>query len=160
MEFNVKIHCEIDVKLVFHEMLWKKISQCILPFRFWNFLTVHWAVWAPEGLKVCSTFFFNIKNGMKVFVLFLSCILRLSNHTASSFPKLQKQPFRGVVLRNFAKFTRNTCARVSFLIKLQALASNFIKKRLWHRCFPANFAKFLRIPFFTEHLQRLRNSLF
>ena len=25
-------------------------------------------------------------------------------------------------------------------------------KRLWHRCFPVNFAKFLRIPFFTEHL--------
>ena len=27
------------------------------------------------------------------------------------------------VLRNFAKFTRNTCARVSFLIKLQALTT-------------------------------------
>ena len=24
---------------------------------------------------------------------------------------------------------------------------SFIKKRLWHRCFPENFAKFLRIPF-------------
>ena len=26
------------------------------------------------------------------------------------------------------------------------------KKRLWHRCFPVNFAKFLKISFFTEHL--------
>ena len=26
------------------------------------------------------------------------------------------------------------------------------KKRLWHRCFPANLAKFPRRPFFTEHL--------
>ena len=26
-------------------------------------------------------------------------------------------------------------------------ACNFIKKRLWHRCFPVNFAKFLRTPF-------------
>ena len=26
------------------------------------------------------------------------------------------------------------------------------QKRLWHRCFPVNFAKFLRVPFFTEHL--------
>ena len=34
------------------------------------------------------------------------------------------------VLGNFAKFTENTCARVSFLIKLQASAGNFIKKRL------------------------------
>ena len=34
-------------------------------------------------------------------------------------------------------------------------ACNFIKKRLWHRCFPVNFAKFLRTPFFTEHLRWL-----
>ena len=27
-----------------------------------------------------------------------------------------------------------------------------LKKSLWHRCFPVNFAKFLRTPFFTKHL--------
>ena len=27
-----------------------------------------------------------------------------------------------------------------------------LKKGLWHRCFPVNFAKFLGAPFFTEHL--------
>ena len=27
-----------------------------------------------------------------------------------------------------------------------------LKKRLWHKCFPVNFAKFPRTPFFTEHL--------
>ena len=37
-----------------------------------------------------------------------------------------------------------TCARVFFL-----------KKRLWHRCFPLNFAKFLRTHFLTEHLRWL-----
>ena len=26
-----------------------------------------------------------------------------------------------------------------------------IKNRLWHMCFPMNFAKFLRISFLTEH---------
>ena len=53
----------------------------------------------------------------------------------------------------------NTCAIVSFLIKLQAVleslnqvaelkAYNFRKKRLfWHRCFRVNFGKFLRTPF-------------
>ena len=46
----------------------------------------------------------------------------------------------------------NTCGRVSFLIKLQAPPATLLKKRLWHRCFPVNFAKFLRPPFFTEHL--------
>ena len=45
----------------------------------------------------------------------------------------------------------NVCARVSFLIKLQAPIT-LLKKRLWHRCFPVNFTKFLRTTFFTEHL--------
>ena len=30
---------------------------------------------------------------------------------------------------------------------------NLLKKRLWHRCFPVNFVKFLRTPFFIEHLR-------
>ena len=34
-------------------------------------------------------------------------------------------------------------------------ACNFIKKRLWHRCFPVNFAEFLRPPIFIEYLQWL-----
>ena len=67
------------------------------------------------------------------------------------------------VLRNFAKFTGNTCARDSFLIKLQALSlrpAPFLKKSLWHKCFPVNFAKFLRAPFFTKYLWWLHMSLF
>ena len=30
--------------------------------------------------------------------------------------------------------------------------ATLLKKRLWHRCFPVNFAKFLRTPFIIEHL--------
>ena len=30
--------------------------------------------------------------------------------------------------------------------------ATLLKKRLWHRCFPVNFMKFLRTPFLTEHL--------
>ena len=30
-----------------------------------------------------------------------------------------------------------------------------IKKRLWYRCFPVNFAIFLRTPFLTEHRRLL-----
>ena len=45
------------------------------------------------------------------------------------------------VLRKFAKFTgKHLCQ------------SLFLKKRLWHRCFLLNFAKFLRTPFLKEHL--------
>ena len=49
----------------------------------------------------------------------------------------------------------NTCARASFLITLQASALQLFKQRLWHRCFPVNFVKFLRTPFLTKHLWRL-----
>ena len=42
----------------------------------------------------------------------------------------------------------NTRVRVSILIQLQASG-------LWHRYFPVNLAKFLRIPFLTEHLRWL-----
>ena len=43
----------------------------------------------------------------------------------------------------------STCARVSFLIKLQIPC---LKKKLLHICFPVNIAKFLRTPFVTKHL--------
>ena len=58
------------------------------------------------------------------------------------------------VFRKFAKH-RKTPVRVSFLIKLQASGlrpAALLKKRLWHRCFPVNFVKFLETPFPTEHL--------
>ena len=33
--------------------------------------------------------------------------------------------------------------------------ATLLKKSLRHRCFPVDFAKFIRTPFFTEHLQWL-----
>ena len=40
----------------------------------------------------------------------------------------------------------------SFCYKVAGLRpATLIKKRLWHRCFPMSFAKFLRTSFFTEH---------
>ena len=56
-------------------------------------------------------------------------------------------------LKNFAKFTGKHCTRVSFLIKSQAC--NFIKKRLWHMCFPVNFEKFLRTRFLQNTSGRM-----
>ena len=46
------------------------------------------------------------------------------------------------VRRTFAKFTRKQLCQSPF----------FIKKSLWYRCFPVNFAEFLRTPFLMEHL--------
>ena len=60
---------------------------------------------------------------------------------------------RKSVLRNFAKFTGKypcLCLR----------AATLLKKRLWHRCFPVNFAILLRTPSFTEHLRWLLLNVF
>ena len=58
------------------------------------------------------------------------------------------------VPRNFEKFTgKHLCPSLFF--KKETL----LKKILWHRCFPVNFAKFLRTPFLTEHLQETDSVL-
>ena len=63
--------------------------------------------------------------------------------------------FKISVLKIIAISQQNTCVEV-FFNKIAGLqACNFIKKRLQHRCFPVKFTKFLRTPFFTEHLQWL-----
>ena len=50
----------------------------------------------------------------------------------------------------------NTCTRASFFKKVAGLRpATLLQKRLWYRCFPMNFEKFLRTPFFIEHLWRL-----
>ena len=60
------------------------------------------------------------------------------------------------IFRNFAKFTENHQSQGSFFIKVAGLRSTtLLKKRLWHRCFPVNCAKFLKTPFLTEHLRWL-----
>ena len=66
---------------------------------------------------------------------------------------VQRCSVKKVFLEIAQNSQENTCARDFFLIKLKAC--NFIKKSLWHRCFPVNFAKFLRTPFLTEHLRWL-----
>ena len=55
--------------------------------------------------------------------------------------------FKIGVVKNFAIFIGNICVGL-FLIKLQPFkACNFIKKRLQHKCFLVNIAKFLRTAF-------------
>ena len=57
------------------------------------------------------------------------------------------------VLKNFAKFTRKQLCQSLFSNKVAGLRpSTLLKKRLWHRCFPVNFEKFLRTPTYIEHL--------
>ena len=57
-----------------------------------------------------------------------------------------------VILETSQNSQENTYAPVSFLIKLQRPAT-VLKKRPWHRCFPVNFAKYLRTFFFAKQLR-------
>ena len=57
------------------------------------------------------------------------------------------------VLRNFTKFTgKHLCQSLFFNNVAGLRPATLLKKGLWRRCFPVNFVKFLRTPFFTEHL--------
>ena len=79
----------------------------------------------------------------KVFRVFIVRIKFLSMNYLSSPEtlKFQKQPpnlfYKKGILKNFAKLTGKHLYQ-SLQLKL--------KKGLWHRCFPVNFAKFLRTP--------------
>ena len=57
------------------------------------------------------------------------------------------------VLWNFTKFAgKNLCQRLFFSKAAGPRPGTLLKKRLWHRCVPVNLVKFLRTPFFREHL--------
>ena len=72
----------------------------------------------------------------------------------------KKQPpecsVRKGVLRNLAKFNGKHLCQSLFFNKAAGLRpATLLKKRLWYRCFPVNFAKFLRTPFLQNTSGRL-----
>ena len=67
---------------------------------------------------------------------------------------IRRQPPEVFNKKGFLKISQNSlenaCARAPFLKK----------RRLWHKCFPVNFAKFLRIPFLQNTSgRRIQNPL-
>ena len=81
-------------------------------------------------------------------------VILLTNNSSGSFTKdlekveavVQRCSVKKVFLEISQNLQENTCARVSFFNKL-ANSATFLKKRLWHKCFPVNFAKSLRTLF-------------
>ena len=63
--------------------------------------------------------------------------------------------FKNFVIRKFAKF-RGKHLRKTEENRLRP--TTLLKKRIWHRCFPVNFEKFLATHFLTEHLRRLHGK--
>ena len=85
----------------------------------------------------------------------------LSQSTLSSFHTLLRSSRPEVfckkgVLKNFEKFTGKHLCHSLFFNKVAGLRpATLLKKKLWHRCFPVNFSKFLRTSFVREHLRWL-----
>ena len=64
-------------------------------------------------------------------------------------------------LRNFVKFTGTyLCQCLFFNVVAGLRTATLLKKGFWKRCFPVNFAKFLRISFLTENLRWLLLCLY
>ena len=82
---------------------------------------------------------------------FKNSIFRSSHQTCS---------MKNAVLKNFAIFTGKHLSWNIFLIILRALAWNLIKKRLQHRCFPGNIAKFLRTHILNNICERVFLNFF
>ena len=76
---------------------------------------------------------------------------KIKIHKNTAIPRQPPEVFNK---KGFLKISQNSlenaCARASFLKK----------RRLWHKCFPVNFAKFLRIPFLQNTSgRRIQNPL-
>ena len=54
------------------------------------------------------------------------------------------------IVKNFAG--KHLCQGLFFNKVAGLRPAILLKQRLWHQCFPVNVTKFLRMPFFTEHL--------
>ena len=60
---------------------------------------------------------------------------------------VQRCSVKTVFLKILENSKENTCARVYFFLFRPYRLATLLKKRLWHRCFPVSFEKFLRTLF-------------
>ena len=87
----------------------------------------------------------------KIFVIAFSPFARFRPQK-----QLREVFYKKSIPKNFTKLTENNCARVPFFNKVAGLMpATLLKKRLWHKCFPVNPAKFLRTPILKNICERL-----
>ena len=97
---------------------------------------------------------FHIPYVVKVYLLLISYFLKKTINGLAIFRSSHQRCFmKDGVLKNFAKFTEKPLYQSLLFNKAADLRpATLVKKRLWHRCFLMDFAKFLRTSFFIEHL--------
>ena len=135
---------------IFYCCLTKKWSIFFHIFSIWLifFLSFFWAIKLLTWKKLTQSSSENAK--AEILFNFLSDLFAYSPckwFYRGSHPVVFCQK---VVLENFAKLTGKHLCQSLFFNKVGGLSW-----RLWQRCFPLNFAKFLGTPFFIEYLRWL-----
>ena len=113
-------------------------------------ISVPWKIRFFEILKLRSKIVIKERHENIVKLLFPTiCIYHF--HVWKQFLKKQyREVFREKgILKNFTKFTgKHLCWSLFFNIVAGLRPTILLKKRLQDRCFPVNFVKFSRTPFF------------
>ena len=108
---------------------------------------IHLSQYVPEQLdvEVAFTCPIHFSNSLRGYIFFKNLLLAEAATRGAVCKK--------GILRNFAKFTGKHLCQSPLFNKVAGLRdAPLFKKRPWHKCFPVNLVKFLRTPFFTEHL--------
>ena len=108
---------------------------------------------STEKQNIKTTYLISLTFFLLVFQTSFLSILAFSSFfvfciSSSNSTSHRKCSVKKGVLSEFAKFTRKHLCQSLFLNKVAGLRpAILLKKSLWHKCFPVNFAKFLRTTF-------------
>ena len=96
-------------------------------------------------------------NTLKVNIfIYPKCIYRIFASLKDLKNSHRRCSVRKGVFRNFTKFTEKHLCQSLFFNKVADLKlATLLKNKLWHRCFPVNFGKFLRTLFLQNTSGRL-----
>ena len=122
------------------ESLWSDADSFLNIFHRWKYsCSLDWLLWNISLSFSCCFVLFSCCFVL-VFVLFCSHFRAVLFSFSCCFVLFWEKTSRPLPLD---------------LHKNRNLSSpaTLLKKRLWHRCFPVNFSKFLRTPCFIEHVQ-------
>ena len=116
-------------------------------------------VFSFEFGEIFKNIFLQNTSGGCLFLVFVE-IPRETSTASSQMLVSQKQPpevfCNNRCSQKYRKIYRKTPVPESLLNKVAGLTpATLLKKRLWHMCFPANFAKFLRTPVLRNTSGRL-----
>ena len=93
----------------------------------------------------------NHNSGSSRVTMFLAAMLTWALFSPSRSSH-RKCSVRKDLLRNFAKLTGKHLCQSLFFTEVGLRPATLLKKRLWHKCFPVNFAKIFKTSFLPPRL--------